>query len=103
MEKIRENKASLGIEGAIDEAINCIPEYFEIRQFLIGHRAEVKDMCITEYNEAETLQMIREEGREEGARKTARNMLKRGTSFDEIAEILELPIDMIRSWARESG
>lgn len=43
VEKIRENKASLGIEGAIDEAINCIPEYFEIRQFLIGHRAEVKD------------------------------------------------------------
>ncbi len=23
-------------------------------------------MCITEYNEAETMQMIREEGREEG-------------------------------------
>lgn len=49
----------------------------------------------------------REEGREEGARKTARktawNMLKRGTPFDEIAEILELPIDTIRAWAKEPG
>ncbi len=26
-------------------------------------------MCITEYNEVETLQMIREEGREEGEKK----------------------------------
>ena len=43
-----------------------MPEDFEIREFLIGHKAEVKDMCITEYNEAGTLQMIREESREEG-------------------------------------
>lgn len=33
---------------------------------MIGNRAEVKDTYITEYNEAETLQMIREEGWEEG-------------------------------------
>lgn len=68
---------------------------------------EVKDMCITEYNEAETLQMIREKGREEGdlgrARKTASNMRRRGASYEEIAEILELPVDMIRSWSEEAG
>ncbi len=107
VKKIRKNRASPGTEGAIDEAINSMPVDFEIRQFLMGHRAEVKDMCITEDNEAETLQMIREEGREEGARKTARktarNMLKRGILFDEIAEILELPIDTIRAWAKEPG
>ena len=96
VKKIRKNRASPGTEGAIDEAINSMPVDFEIRQFLMGHRAEVKDMCITEDNEAETLQMIREEGREE-------NMLKRGILFDEIAEILELPIDTIRAWAKEPG
>ena len=42
MEKIRENKASLGIEGAIDEAINSIPVNFEIRQFLIGHSDQTR-------------------------------------------------------------
>ncbi len=49
----------------------------------------------------------RMEGREEGdlkrARKTAFNMRKKGTSFEEIAEILELPSDTIRSWAAEDG
>jgi len=53
-------------------------------------------MCITEYNEAETLEMIREEGDLNRTRKTASNMRKRGVSFDEIAEILELPVDVIR-------
>ncbi len=57
-------------------------------------------MCITEYYEAETLQMIREEGRKEGdlnrARRTTSNMRKRGASFDEIAEIQGLPDDVIR-------
>ncbi|MCI9560483.1 MAG: hypothetical protein HFG52_14930 [Lachnospiraceae bacterium] len=108
--QIRENQQTMGIEQAVDRAIQNMPKDFEIQGFLIGHRAEVKDLCITEYNEAETMQMIREEGREEGleegreegrlrqAKKTAANMRKRGTSFEDIAEILELPVDMIRSW-----
>lgn len=41
------------------------------------------------------------EGDLKRARKTAFNMLKKGTSYDEIAEILELPSDTIRSWACE--
>jgi len=48
----------------------------------------------------------RKEGREEGrlkqAKKTAANMQKRGSSFDEIAEVLELPADTIRAWAKEA-
>lgn len=94
--QIRENQSSMGIEDAVDKAIGNMPEDFENREFLMGHRAEVKDMCITEYNEAETLQMFREEGRKEGrregreegdlkrAKKTASNMLRRGASYDEI-------------------
>ncbi len=60
-----EEATCLGI-GQVDIAVQDVLEDFEIREFLIGHRAEVKDLCITEYNEAETMQMIREEGREEG-------------------------------------
>ena len=48
----------------------------------------------------------RQEGREEGrirqAKKTAVNMRKRGSSLDEIAEILELPADTIRTWVKEA-
>ena len=60
--QIRENQRTMGIEQAVDQAIQNVPKDFEIQEFLIGHRAEVKDLCITEYNEAETMQMIREEG-----------------------------------------
>ena len=35
--------------------IKDMPEDFEIKKFLIGNQSEVKNMCITEYNEAETM------------------------------------------------
>lgn len=72
VEQIRRNRAGMEIEEAVDKAIRDMPEDYEIRPFLVGHRAEVRDMCITEYNEAETMQMIREEGREEGEDKLGR-------------------------------
>lgn len=103
--RIRENRRTMKIEQAVDRAIQDIPEDFEIREFLIGHRAEVKDLCITEYNEAETMQMIREEGREEGdlkrAMKTAFNMLEDGEPIDKIAKFLEFPPETILSWVEK--
>ena len=75
VEKIRENREKMDIEAAVDKAIDEMPEEFVIRKFLIGNRAEVKDMCVTEYNEAETLQMIREEGREEGEDRLGKLMI----------------------------
>ena len=63
-------------------------------------------MCITEYNEAKTMQMIREEGREEGdlkrAMRTASNMLKAGEPIDKIASFLEFPPETILAWAGRS-
>ena len=47
-----------------------MPDDFEIKGFIMANRAEVKDMCLTEYNEAETMELIREEGREEGREET---------------------------------
>jgi len=77
VDRIRANQEGMGIEEAVDRAIEGMPEDFAIRRFLIGHRAEVKDMCITEYNEAETLKMIREEGREQGREEGIMELLKR--------------------------
>jgi len=36
---------------------------YEIRKYLIANKAEVKQMCITEYNETETMERFREEGK----------------------------------------
>lgn len=102
IDRIRNGQAKFGIE----EAIRDMSENFVTRQFLVGHKAEVKDMCITEYNEAETLQMIREESREEGgfemARRTAVNMIKAGEPIDKIAVFLEFPPETILSWVGKS-
>ena len=60
VERIRKNrKAGMEIGEAVDKAIDDMPVDYLIRMFLIGNRAEVKDMCITEYNEAETMKMFR--------------------------------------------
>ena len=39
---------------------------FLIQPFLEANRVEVKKMLLTEYNEAKTMEMFKEEGREEG-------------------------------------
>lgn len=45
--------------------------------------------------------MLMDRGRQEIARKTAKNMLKRGDSPEEIAEILEFPLETIKAWKQE--
>lgn len=59
IEQIRKNRETMEIESAVDKAISEMPEDFEIRMFLIGHKSEVKSMCLTEYNEAETMEMFK--------------------------------------------
>ncbi len=66
------------IGEAVDKAINDMPADYEIRMFLMGNRAEVRDMCITEYNEAETMKMLREEGRKEGREEGRKEGRKEG-------------------------
>ena len=69
------------IEEAVDQAINELPENFETRTFLVGHRAEVKSMCITEYNEAETMQMFKEQGELDRACEMAERMIRATRSY----------------------
>ena len=66
IDSIRTLSADHELEEAVDISINEMPDEYFLKLFLIGNKAEVKDMCITEYNEAETMQMFKEEGREEG-------------------------------------
>ncbi|MBO4375369.1 MAG: hypothetical protein J5829_09715 [Lachnospiraceae bacterium] len=78
VDRVRENNKPdqtgerMSIETAIDKALDEMPEEFVIKQFLMANRAEVKDMCLTEYNEAEVMEMFKEEGREEERANTER-------------------------------
>ena len=78
------------IGEAVDKAINDMPADYEIRMFLMGNRAEVRDMCITEYNEAETMKMLREEGREEGRKEGRKEGREEGE--DKLGRLVSLLI-----------
>ncbi|MBQ6502411.1 MAG: hypothetical protein IJI57_00685 [Flexilinea sp.] len=67
IERIRYNKEQSGdIETAVDLSIEELSEDSVLKPFLLEHKAEVKNMCITEYDETKTMNMFKEEGREEG-------------------------------------
>lgn len=58
-----------------EEEFYCRQEY-AIRMFLIENGAEVKGMCITEYKEAETMKVFREEGEDKMGRLVSLLILK---------------------------
>ena len=60
VDSVRQYKKTDGLEAAIDRTLDTMPDSFLIKPFLEQHRAEVKNMLLTEYNEAETLEMSRE-------------------------------------------
>ena len=65
--KVREHEKATGsIDRAVELAILDLESDSLIRRFLLKNKAEVKRMCITEYDEVRTFSEQREEGRAEG-------------------------------------
>lgn len=64
--RVRENYELLkDFRIAVDNAVNsCIHDGI-LEEYLISHKSEVDEMCITEYNETETLKILTKEVREE--------------------------------------
>lgn len=63
---IRSNSENMELEDAVDTAVTYCIEHNILKAFLVKHRAEVKDMCITEFNEKVFVDGVRAEGRAEG-------------------------------------
>ncbi len=66
VDRIRVNERSAELESAIDAALDAMPDDFQIKPYLEANRVEVKRMLLTEYNEAKTMELFKEEGRAEG-------------------------------------
>lgn len=65
--KIRELSQKISDSGkAIDEAVEYCIQNDILREFLEKHRREVKNMCLTEFDEERYGQLMREEGWEDG-------------------------------------
>ena len=91
---------------AIDEALNELPDNSTLKKFLMDNKAEVKRMCITEYDQERVLVQQREEGRLEGRveglieekKNTAEKLRQRGWSVEEIADLLGVPAVDVEVW-----
>ena len=69
VDSVRQYKKTDNLETAIDRTLDSMPDSFQIKSFLEQHRAEVKNMLLTEYNEAETLEMFKRDYLAEGRAK----------------------------------
>ncbi len=93
---IRKCSETMELEEAVDVAVEQCIERGVLKEFLLKHKAEVKEMCLTEFDEQAFVEGIREEGYEEGSYKTAIKIYqKQGKSKEEIIQILmdEFEID----------
>ena len=67
IDEIRNNRSNgMEVEQAVDKAVTYCINNNILSEFLTKHRAEVIDVCITEYDERAFVNGIREEGRQEG-------------------------------------
>lgn len=66
VDAVRMSEQAIGLEAAIDQAIDTMPDDYVIKQFIEAHRSEVKGMLLTEYNEAKQMELVKEEALAEG-------------------------------------
>lgn len=63
---VREYIPKYGKEQGIDKAVTECIKCNILKEILLKHKAEVKGMCLTEYDELEQIEMERADAREEG-------------------------------------
>ncbi|MBR4544146.1 MAG: hypothetical protein IKO53_08055 [Lachnospiraceae bacterium] len=93
----KKERGEMSLEDAVDHTLDEMPEDFCIREFLIANRAEVKNMCLTEYNEAETMQMFKDEERYDAISR----MLRSGKTAEAIADFCGYPIEQVKAVEKE--
>ena len=90
--------------GEGSSSIDEVPEDFVLKSFLKINKSEVSSMLLTEYNEAEVMELFKEDGRKEGAVIGADKhlielickKLKKRKPIDVIANEVEEEVDVIR-------
>ena len=91
-----------GASSAIDKAISAMPDDYVIKPFLEAHRAEVKGMLLAEYNEAEQMQLFKEDGRREGRIEGRAEGHAEGV-FDTLIALIQKGLLSIKDAAQQAG
>ncbi len=104
VEKVREFlKKGLTREAAVDQAVEDCIKADILRDFLSLHRAEVKDVILTEYNEKRHEETLMEQGFEQGKAEMAIRMLKDGMPPEKVKQYTGLGEEQWHSILRRAG
>ena len=110
VDRVRKNQKQYKIKNeeslkkSISEAIDALDDNSLIKPFLVKNRAEVENMCITEYDEEKAFAELKEEGREEGKIEMILKMLSTGTiPKEDIAKFAGFTIDKINQIADQNN
>jgi len=66
VDRVRTYGSQMPLEAAVDRTLREMPEDYLIKPWLEANREGVKRMLLTEYDEAKTMELFKEEGRAEG-------------------------------------
>ena len=107
-ERVRMRQEELeSLDLAVDAAIDEMPDSFSIKKFLLAHRAEVKGMFLTEYNEEKERRLFgleeHEAGRVEGISSVVINMLKNAEPLEKIKMYSNMAEQAIYNLANSIG
>jgi len=83
-----------------------MPSDFIIKPFLEAHRAEVKGMLLTEYDEAEQMELFKEDGRREGrkeGRKEGREEGRKEGFLDAMLLLVQDGVLSVKEAAERAG
>ncbi len=98
---MKKQKDGVELERAIEETLEEMPDDFVIKKFLIANKAEVRSMCLTEFNEekfkARERAEARAEGKAEGRLDMLVNLVRKGLlSEDNAAAEVKMTVDEFR-------
>lgn len=112
VDRVREHQRVMqNLEAAVDASIDEMPDSFVIRTLIEAHRAGVKKMFLTEYDEEKIKEQERKEafadgvdaGVAEANERVAADMLKKKYPLDAIKDISRLSEAHIRKLAKSLG
>ena len=103
VEKIRCNRQTMEtLSEAIEAAIEELPDDSVIKPFLMANKAEVKRMCITEYDEERTFAEQREEALAEGRAEGRAEGIEEGIERGILSTLISLVKDGLLSLVEAS-
>ena len=108
IDRVRQHqRVKQNLEASVDTAIDEMPDSFVIRSLLEVHRAGVKQMFLTEYDEEKMKEQERKEAYADGVNETnervAQDMLRDGKPLTEILKYSKLSETVIRQLAKSLG